>query len=274
MRLADLIDQFLLKCPDFVWNHLSQPRNSQMNDITQAKTLPMDTSDNSWDTKPMPSHVTTSNPPSPPETITSEADMGMIKDFFARAANTIVEAAGLRKDIAELRVSVEGMKVEIAHVRDQNRWLDEQLANVRKARDQVMIELDAANQDRQSLTIQRDKDKAAIESMQAHVEGVMRDRDAGWAKFDSLKEHFGKLQAETDSIRFDRDRLATELTNTAQQVSILNEQLGHVNNDLRHAKEENKQVWIEHNSLNTRYETIKTRLDSVLEIFTSPTQAR
>ena len=71
-----------------------------------------------------------------------EADVSMISAMFTRIADGLVQASALAKEVSELRSVVASLKSDIEYVRDQNKWLDEQLANVRRSRDETQRELD------------------------------------------------------------------------------------------------------------------------------------
>ncbi len=177
-----------------------------------------------------------------------EADVSMISAMFTRIADGLVQASALAKEVSELRSVVASLKSDIEYVRDQNKWLDEQLANVRRSRDETQRELDEvttnyhkAEQERDTarresddwqgkfnheasthhdtklaldeVTGQHDTAKAALVDTQSQLVAVSTEREQQAETIRVLREQLQKTEDELHETRNDRSdwrHLATE----------------------------------------------------------------
>lgn len=96
-------------------------------------------------------------------------EMTHIRSIFDRAANAIVEASELNKQVQELRSTVDALKQDVDRIRAQNSWLDEQLTNVRRARDEANGKLQNAEGEVASLKEQLEASKRANEDLNAQL---------------------------------------------------------------------------------------------------------
>lgn len=210
-------------------------------------------------------------PPAPisPPTITSEDDMGMIKDFFTRAANTIVEAAGLRKDIAELRSAVSDLKTEVEHVRSQNKWLDEQLANVRKSRDDYAEQLRTAHAQLDDTRVGFEHTKSKLQSTLDELNATRAQRDEGWDKATDLGHQLDGARDTIEGFKQTNNTLITERDTARHEVEVLNEQLDMAYKSLHSTTDEKNEVWRQFTELTTKHEAVKSRLDEAMAFFRS-----
>lgn len=72
--------------------------------------------------------------------IVQEDDMSKVRELFDRAANAIVQASELAKQVNELSASVDALRRDVERMRSQNEWLDSQLADTRRQRDEAIRE--------------------------------------------------------------------------------------------------------------------------------------
>lgn len=79
--------------------------------------------------------------------VPSETEMNSFKQMLDRALNAIVQASELAKVVEGLKADLDGLKHEIQTVRDNNRWLDEQLTRVRTERDEANTQLSQTKND-------------------------------------------------------------------------------------------------------------------------------
>lgn len=131
--------------------------------------------------------------------------MGKIREIFDRGFNSILEASKLGKEVAELRAMVEELKAEVQRVRDQNRWLDEALQDVRAKRDQLARENEEL---RQQVATQQTTLEQAIKANQehmTHIESLTKDRDEHrqlWhdeaTNLEQTRRELGEAQSEAE----------------------------------------------------------------------------
>lgn len=151
----------------------------------------------------------------PPSPAVTESEMNAVQSVFQRMATTIVEASKLSSDVNELRNTVEAMKRDLESQRNNNAWLDSQLAETRRAKDEAVTELlDTKDQLRQTLDnydrvsrdfqatgeiirrheqetqqLRRERDDAQMRNME--LEDKLKASEDRWNK---LAEAFGSIQ--------------------------------------------------------------------------------
>ena len=75
------------------------------------------------------------------QTQANAGEEDMIRQMFSRAANTIVEASSLRKEVQALTEQVGQLAKVVEELRGQNEGLKTELENVRKERDEARQKL-------------------------------------------------------------------------------------------------------------------------------------
>lgn len=140
--------------------------------------------------------------------VPSEDEMNKLRQWFDNGLNAIVQATELAKVVESLKVEVEGMRHEIATVRDNNRWLDEQLSNVRTQRDQAKTELEQVNSELVQVKSQKSyaeeqcvRTQTELAYVQDQLIQVRKDRDE--AQFNALAvvEKLDEANAKLASIK-------------------------------------------------------------------------
>lgn len=140
--------------------------------------------------------------------VPSEDEMNKLRQWFDNGLNAIVQATELAKVVESLKVEVEGMRHEIATVRDNNRWLDEQLSGVRKARDeaietvaQLRTELSRTLQERAQLQSMVDEDGRTIQALRDKTTTILKERDDALLEAMQAREDLDKANAKLASIK-------------------------------------------------------------------------
>lgn len=114
----------------------------------------------------------------------NEQEINMVREIFEKMANAVIDMSRASNDIAALRSEIESLKEDVRVVRDRNRELDAEVAEVRRQRDEAVKELERVRQDaagdHQMLVdtehalknVRRD-----LETAQADLVQARRDRD-------------------------------------------------------------------------------------------------
>lgn len=79
-------------------------------------------------------------------------DREMAKTFFEQIANTVVDASELRKEVAELKHELEGIRADIQRVQDANFRMDQQITQLRSERDELQREVSEVQRINDDLT--------------------------------------------------------------------------------------------------------------------------
>lgn len=144
--------------------------------------------------------------------IPTESEMSNIRQLFERAANSIVDASKLAAEVADLRRIVEETKREIETVRNNNKWLDEQLQETRKARDEARSEahdkglrLNEANAKIDGLESRSSSQEQTITSLKQEI--------------DSLYKHLDQTEGERDKALALVDRLVAKAEQAQEHLS-------------------------------------------------------
>ena len=134
-----------------------------------------------------------------------EDEMSHIRQIFDRAANAIVQASELSKQVADLQSQFQALKNDMEYLRKRNAELDVALADVRGQRDQAMRERDeaknnhAAEQNKAGdLQAKLDYANRLNEALQSELTSTKADRDQAydaWHKAETAKDEAeGKLR--------------------------------------------------------------------------------
>lgn len=136
--------------------------------------------------------------------IPTESEMNSFRNMLDRALNAIVQASELAKVVEAVKTELDGLKHEIQTVRDNNRWLDEQLNRVRAERDEAKAQLGETLADLTSMTAQRigleqanGNQAALIGELRSRLDAAKAESD-GWMQAaeksgDELKVAMAKL---------------------------------------------------------------------------------
>lgn len=110
--------------------------------------------------------------------VPTESEMAHIRGIFSRAADAIVAASELGQRVAELASQVQALRMEVERVRESNRWLEQQLFDTARARDEARREATEASE---ALVIAREtihKHETEIEgakaTISAHTDTITR----------------------------------------------------------------------------------------------------
>lgn len=148
---------------------------------------------------------TTAIPVSP---VPTESEMNSFRSMLDRALNAIVQASALAKQVEELSKSIEDMKHEVEAVRNNNRWLDEQLHTVRQQRDeaiaqaaQVKDELVQVKNDLANRNYENDKLNAQVRQLTNELDQARRERDDYGMKHMECSEALDKANAKLAKFR-------------------------------------------------------------------------
>jgi len=107
--------------------------------------------------------------------VVSEEQMRSVAETFERMRDAIINSSKLAEEVAELRVSVEGLRQEVEKARSTNRWLDEQVTQLRQARDLVFAERNKAQADLIEMTADRDRLQRHADNQRAELERLNRE---------------------------------------------------------------------------------------------------
>lgn len=163
--------------------------------------------------------------------------MGKIREIFDRGFNSILEASKLGKEVAELRTMVEELKAEVQRVRDQNRWLDEALQDVRAKRDQLARENEEL---RQQVATQQTTLEQAIKANQEHmakIEAISQERDDAYANWQSTTETLDKTKHELGEAQSQAERWHSEFEKWQSEANRLKGRLDRVYSAMHDAQE-------------------------------------
>ena len=148
------------------------------------------------------------NYPIPAPTHDEPEDMGAVRSIFDRAANAIVEASRLSKEVAALRSEFDTLKWDMEYLRARNRELDEMLAQTRAQRDEALSQVHAfrnelveAKSHNDSLTAAQASNEHSIASLEAELGQTRKDRDAYGMEAMQAKDELAKAKATIDKLR-------------------------------------------------------------------------
>lgn len=137
----------------------------------------------------------------------SESDMRAIQNMFERAANAIVNASQLGKEVDALRVQVNTLVTDTNRLRETISWLEQENATLRTQRDEAQNTLS---------NLTRDFDMQVLEIKRANDSFV-----AAIAERDNARGEAKLWQEEAGSLEKDRNDLkakVTHLTNMLDKI--------------------------------------------------------
>lgn len=129
-------------------------------------------------------------------------DREMAKTFFEQIANTVVDASELRKEVAELKHELEGIRADIQRVQEQNFRMDQQITQLRSERDELQRELGEVRRANDDLSISNTQLANRCDSLEQSLyttehqrdewqdkhKNILEDRDAQLIKVMELEE--------------------------------------------------------------------------------------
>jgi uncharacterized coiled-coil DUF342 family protein len=155
----------------------------------------------------------------------TEGEMNAFLDTYNRMRNALIEGSKLSQEFASfkqemetardnLSKEIEGLRQELARVRNQNTALDEALVHSRHARDEAnrrLGELEQVLHERNATIQSLERDKQAAQNANAHlvyeVDQLRKERDDAQFKVlelseenEQLKLHLGKITESMDAL--------------------------------------------------------------------------
>lgn len=128
------------------------------------------------------------------QTQANAGEEDMIRQMFSRAANTIVEASSLRKEVQALAEQVGELTNVVNELRGQNEGLKTELENVRKERDE-------ARQKLWQEEVSHAQTKTELETTTFAHHGVMSDLQAEQSKLKEMEQ--AKEFYEAEAMKFE-----------------------------------------------------------------------
>lgn len=141
--------------------------------------------------------------------IVQESEMSHVREIFDRAANAIIQSSELAVKVNELVKIVDDLRHEVETIRNQNRWLDEQLVSVRQSRDAALEELSKVKNDLALSHSEHAKVdgenynlRSQVEALTSALADARKHRDDNAAMWEAaeneLSKHKAKLATITD----------------------------------------------------------------------------
>ncbi len=143
-------------------------------------------------------------------TNTGHEDEAMLHKFvevFDKARNAIIDASRLAKEVDGLRQEVAGLTGQVQQIREQNQFLDEQLALIRKHRDELQEQV--AQEQGEHYKTRQERDSAQRNAahwqeqhniMEEKYRNVCKERDDAQFMVMALEDENKKLKDKLDSI--------------------------------------------------------------------------
>ena len=142
----------------------------------------------------------------------TEEEMTATANIFAKMRDAVIDASHLATEVAELRKAVGDLRREVEVLRRDNHWLDEQLTNMRKSRDDAQDEAKSQSAARQ----------IADESLANEV----RSHDFTKATLTQSQQTLAQAQKERDDAQFRVMEVEDELAKVKAQLAKIKEALG------------------------------------------------
>ncbi len=160
------------------------------------------------------------------EPTTQDNDMNIVRKVFEKAANAMVDASQLAKEVAELREAVASLRAEVESLRENNKWLDEQIVVLRRARDEALSAQSTAQWEANAAKVERDdavtrlngvtneltqtreeRDNYRMASDQLTVDkaNVQRDKDDAYSHWQQSEEENHRLKDEVERLKNELD---------------------------------------------------------------------
>ena len=137
----------------------------------------------------------------------SEEEMRGVAETFARMRDAVIDASKLASEVAELRNAVGSLRNELESLRSTNRWMDGQITELRKQRDEEVElstnlnrELTSTRNDRDSLQVHCDNQRETLARLNAQVAQLHTENDAWLAEVDKLSKERDEALAKLDTI--------------------------------------------------------------------------
>lgn len=143
--------------------------------------------------------------PAPQE---QEPEMSKVREIFDRALNALVEASSLAKTVEQLRVDLEGLKVQVTHYRNTISNQDDQITRLRQDRDAARTAQYQAEDNTRHLTNDLENSKREVDSLSSansrlndRITEVTKERDDAQFKLLELQEAHSALSKKMDDIK-------------------------------------------------------------------------
>lgn len=127
-------------------------------------------------------------------------DENMVRSLFAQAADTIVEASKLRREVNDVRNDLNSLRSELETMRQRNAWLDEQIGTLREQRNIALSE--------------RDETRNELEHSKQQLLLLNHSLDQAQAQITSQVSTIAEYDQENDRLREEKNALATQLEET------------------------------------------------------------
>ena len=137
----------------------------------------------------------------------SEDEMSKIADTFGRMRDAVISASQLASEVANLRVTVDGLRREMEDYRQSNRWLDQQVTELRQARDQALRDksatvdiLNEVTKDRDGLRVHSENQREQLARLNDEVARLRKERDDAQFLAEVLREERNELDERIHAI--------------------------------------------------------------------------
>lgn len=134
--------------------------------------------------------------------------MSAVRQVFDRAANAIVDASKLAKEVAAIRNELDNMKRDMDYLRARNKELDEMLATTRAQRDEAQAavqrlnsELNQAKAEIEGLTSAKTSAEHVIEGLRHELDQSRKDRDEYANEWHKVDAELAKAKAQLEEIQ-------------------------------------------------------------------------
>lgn len=142
----------------------------------------------------------------------SEDEMQNAVSYIQRMKDAVVEGSKLAQEFAALRVEVDGLKHELEHLRETNRWMDGQITELRGQREDALAKVYATQQELSQVKTERDGLFTECENQRRHI--------------DSLVEKLMTLHADRDQVHIEGLKALEELDTAKAQLARIREAMG------------------------------------------------
>lgn len=134
--------------------------------------------------------------------------MQMIREYFQKGLNAIVDATTLARSVADLTAKVEELGKDVQKLRDRNAWLDEQVVSLREARDAahrelstVKLDLATVNGECNRLQHHNDNQRGELARLGAEVYEANKARDDAEIRVLEMEEENKRLRDIVEAVR-------------------------------------------------------------------------
>jgi len=146
-------------------------------------------------------------------------DMFKIRDMFSRAADAILAATQLRRDVTALQDSVNKLSTELEAVRNHNTWLEQQLEDTKRNRDEwrdrcfsAENSLEQSRQEVSRLTSVNEDQTRTIHDLNMLVERMRDEQRETEHKRDDLELELMSVNDKLSQVRAVIDDAGSKLT--------------------------------------------------------------